>query len=317
MRILITGGMGYLGRFVAHFLREKPSAFLLVDNLSRCPPLSEKVPELVQLDVGNVEGMKRILSDFQPEVVLHFGGWIIAGESWEQPAQYWEKNVVNTFRLLQAMKSAGISKIIYPSSAAIFSGGDRIAEAHTPAPLTPYAKTKLSVEKILEQASREWQLGGFILRIFNLAGALPEAHLGEEHQPETHLIPLAVRAVLGKHPALQLKTGFSTPDGTSIRDYISVEEVAQLILSLLPLCPENALEIFHIGSGTGYSALQVVRRLELLTGKNVPVDFESHQRPEPAHLVANIQKIHRYIGWQPKHSLDHLLLATLKYEQQK
>ncbi|MHA2617585.1 MAG: NAD-dependent epimerase/dehydratase family protein [bacterium JZ-2024 1] len=317
MKVLVTGGWGYLGKFVSHFLKEKNIPHLLVDNLSHSAPPSEKIPELRVCDVGDEEKMGQILKEFQPEVVVHLAAKIDATESWKQPLEFWQNNVVSSFYLLRAMKKHGIRKIIYSSSAAIYSAGENIGEDHPPAPLMPYGKTKFAVEKILQQACRENYVEGFVLRIFNLAGALPECHLGEDHQPETHLIPLLARCALGKIPGIALKIGFPTPDGSSIRDYVSVVEVARLIVSLLFIPSQNRLHFYQVGSGTGYSALTVLKEMEQILGKKIPCEFRPAEFPEPPVLTADISRIRSELPWSPQHSLRHMLLSTLKYELKK
>ncbi len=304
--ILVTGGAGYIGSHAVLALSQAGYSVVVLDNLDYGhKELIVSIPN-VELIIGNT--IDRALLDIlfnnhQIAAVMHFSAYAYVGESVTAPAKYYRNNVVGTLSLLEAMVAAGIDKFVFSSTCATYGHPQAIpiTEDHPQAPINPYGSTKLMVERIL-QDFEVYGLNSVCFRYFNAAGANPEGLLGEDHNPETHLIPLTLFAAMGKIPAISVfGTDYDTPDGTCIRDYIHVNDLASAhILGLEYLLAGGKSDRFNLGNGNGFSVQQVIDTARRVTGKEIKV-IESDRRPgDPAVLVGSGAKAKKVLNWDPQ-----------------
>ncbi|MFH1144170.1 MAG: UDP-glucose 4-epimerase GalE [Candidatus Eisenbacteria bacterium] len=318
MRVLVTGGAGYIGSVTAEMLLAAGHGVVVLDDLSRGH--REAVPDGARLVVGDVrdaEEVTRLLRAEAVDCVMHFSASSQVGESMVDPGGYFANNVIGIIRLLQAMRAAEVSRIIFSSTAAVYGEPERvpISEADTVAPTNPYGESKATAERILSWFRR---LHGFryaTFRYFNAAGASGEH--GEDHAPETHLIPLALQAAAGELATLSVfGRDYETPDGTCIRDYIHVCDLAEahiLALSRLDALQETT---FNLGNGEGYSVLEVIRSAERVTGRAIALRDAPRRAGDPARLVAAAQRARRLLGWQPRRGdLDQIVGDAWRWKQ--
>jgi len=305
MRVLVVGGAGYIGSHAVKMLRETGHTPVVVDNLSRGhrQAVPDGVP-LYQMSGGDMEPIQDILKRHAIECVMHFAAFAYVGESVEQPLAYYQNNVAETIRLLQAMEAVGVERIVFSSTCATYGEPARIpiTEDLPQEPINPYGRSKLMVEKILaDYAASHPQFSYAALRYFNVAGAARDGTLGEDHRPETHLIPSVLLTVLGQRDRIVVfGTDYPTPDGTCIRDYIHVEDLcAAHILVMEQLRPGKAC-IYNLGIGRGYSVKEVIDAVQCVTGKAVPVEYGPRRPGDPAVLYADATKIRTELGWQPQ-----------------
>ena len=302
MRVLVTGGAGYIGSVVAEELLQAGHQVVIFDNLSRGH--RQAVPKNAELVVGDLAdraALDHLLRSHELDAVMHFAALIEAGESMKAPETFFRNNTANALNLLEAMLAAGVKRFVFSSTAALYGNPDRtpIEEDDPLRPTNAYGESKLLVERMLA-----WfhQIHG--LRYFNAAGAF-RPDQGEAHQPETHLIPRILEVALGRAPHINIfGTDYPTPDGTCVRDYIHVSDLARahlLALNALVKAPENSrLLIYNLGNGQGFSVRQVVEVARKVTGHPVPA-IESPRRPgDPAVLIASSDKIRRELGWLPR-----------------
>jgi UDP-glucose 4-epimerase len=301
-KILVTGGAGYVGSHAVRQLVRDGYPSLVLDNLTYGHRELAGNVDLVEGDVENTALLEKIFSDYPIEAVMHFAAYAYVGESVLDPGKYYQNNVVNTLRLLQTMIRVGVNKIIFSSSCATYGNPVQIpmTEEHPQNPISPYGATKLMVERILRDFDAAYGLRFVSFRYFNAAGADPEGGIGEWHVPETHLIPLVLDAAAGKRQAVQIYgTDYETPDGTCIRDYIHVTDIAQAhILGLKHLLAGKPSGAFNLGNGSGFSVREVVQTAEKVTGKKIKVIEVSRRPGDPAVLVGSSDKAHRYLGWR-------------------
>jgi UDP-glucose 4-epimerase len=302
MRVLVTGGAGYIGSVVVGQLLAAGHEVVVLDNLSRGH--REAVPVGADLIVGDLADrnlLDRLLGQGQASAVMHFAALIEAGESMKAPEQFFRNNALNTLTLLEAMLAAGVKRFVFSSTAALFGNPDRtpIQEDDTVRPTNAYGESKLLVERMLA-----WfhQIHGFryaSLRYFNAAGAVSPDR-GEAHQPETHLIPRILQVALGRLEHVNIfGTDYPTPDGTCVRDYIHVSDLAAAHLLALHALEQSSPLIYNLGNGQGFSVREVVEVARRITGHAIPV-VESPRRPgDPAVLIASSEKIRRGLGWRP------------------
>ncbi len=313
MRILVTGGAGYIGsQAVRHFLACGHDVWVY-DNLSYGHRAAVPAGRLIVADLAETQRLDHALLEHQIEAVVHFAAFTYVGESVQQPAKYYQNNLVNTLNLLEVMRRQGINRFVFSSTCAIYGVPDKvpITEEESTKPINPYGQTKLAVERALADYSRAYGLGYAALRYFNAAGASADGTIGEDHDPETHLIPIVIQAVLGQRPNVTIHgTDYPTPDGTCIRDYIHVEDLASAhLLALEALAPGKQLQ-YNLGTGRGYSVREVIRQVEEVTGRKVPV-IEGPRRPgDPPLLVAASDKVQRELGWKPQYAELRPILET-------
>jgi UDP-glucose-4-epimerase GalE len=305
MRILVTGGAGYIGSHAVRLFLARGHDVWVYDNLSEGHRAAAPADRLLDGDLADTARLDHALIDRRIEAVVHFAAFAYVGESVENPAKYYRNNLVNTVNLLECMRRAGVGRIVFSSTCATYGIPERvpITEDEPQRPINPYGRTKLAVEFALGDYARAYGWGYAALRYFNAAGASPQGDLGEDHSPETHLIPLAIQAAQGLRPELSVfGTDYPTPDGTCVRDYIHVDDLAEAhLLALERLRPGQELRL-NLGTGRGYSVREVIQTVEAVSGKKVPYK-EGPRRPgDPPVLVASAAKAERELGWKPRYT---------------
>lgn len=307
MEILVVGGAGYIGSFVSRMLLEEGYRPTVLDNLSlgHRAALDPRIP-LVVGDLSDAGRLKNILGGRHFDAVMHFAALASVGESVQAPLTYYRNNVANTLNLLEAMKSARVSRFIFSSSAAIFGTPERIPidEDHPARPINPYGRTKLMVEEILRDAAAAGDVQSVCLRYFNAAGGSPDGLMGEDHRNETHLIPLVLKGALAdgkKENRLKVfGTDYPTSDGTCVRDYIHVTDLARAhLLAVDYLAGGGESAAFNLGNGKGFSVMEVIRTAEKVTGRSIPFETAGRRPGDPSVLVAAADRISRVLNWQP------------------
>ncbi|HSU57719.1 MAG TPA: UDP-glucose 4-epimerase GalE [Bryobacteraceae bacterium] len=317
--ILVTGGAGYIGSHTRYFLEKRGYSVIVVDNLSRGH--REAVPEiqLRVLDTRDAAKLEQLLKSERVDAVIHFAAYISVGESTQFPELYFDNNVSGSLSLFEAMLRAGVKRVVFSSTAAAYGipGKVPITEDQPYAPINPYGESKVMVEKMLEWMDRYREFRSIRLRYFNACGAEPEAGLGERHDPETHLIPLILRAVQTGEPVTLFGDDYPTPDGTCIRDYIHVSDLAEAhIYALEHLLRSGASEVFNVGTGTGRSVKEAVAAIERVTGKKAPYKMGPRREGDPPSLVADSQKLQTALGWRPTRAdLDRIVSDAWQFAQ--
>jgi UDP-glucose 4-epimerase len=318
MEILVVGGAGYIGSFVSHMLLAEGYRPTVLDNLSlgHRAALDPRIP-LVTGDLADARLLQRLFSDRPFAAVMHFAALASVAESVQAPLTYYRNNVANTLNLLEAMKNAGVARFIFSSSAAIFGTPERVPidETHPARPINPYGRSKLMVEEILRDAAAAGDLQFVALRYFNAAGASPDGRMGEDHRCETHLIPLVLKAALeGPTSGNRLKvfgTDYPTPDGTCVRDYIHVSDLARAhLLAADYLVGGGTSAAFNLGNGKGFSVMEVIRTAEKVTGRKVAFETAGRRAGDPAVLVASADRMSRELGWQPAFATLEVIIET-------
>jgi UDP-glucose-4-epimerase GalE len=313
MRILITGGAGYIGSHAVRLFLSRGHDVWVYDNLS-CGHRKAVPPDRLLLgDLNEVARLDQALLAHRIEAVVHFAAFAYVGESVREPGKYYQNNLVNTLHLLECLRRNHIQRLVFSSTCSTYGIPQRvpITEDEPQRPINPYGRGKLAVEWALADYAAAYGLGYAALRYFNAAGASPDGTLGEDHDPEPHLIPLALQAILGRRPHVEIYgTDYATPDGTCIRDYIHVDDLAEAhLLALERLEPGKGL-CYNLGTGRGHSVREVLRCAEEVTGKPVPVK-EGPRRPgDPPELVAAADKIQRELSWRPRYTDLRAILET-------
>ncbi|MDA8032915.1 MAG: UDP-glucose 4-epimerase GalE [Actinomycetota bacterium] len=307
MHVLVTGGAGYIGSVVAARLLEEGHEVTVLDDLSTGH--ADAVPDGARLVEGRVHDAARLLASLHPDAVAHLAAFSLVAESVEAPGRYEENNVVGTRRLLEAMHEAGIGRLVFSSTAAVYGEPATvpIEETAPTRPLNPYGRTKLAMDEALARSAREGGLAAVSLRYFNVAGAY--AGRGERHRTETHLIPLTLDAAVGRREELAVYgTDYATPDGTCIRDYVHVADIADAHLLALAAAVPGRHDVVNLGNGTGFSVLDVVAAVERATGRRVPLRHADRRLGDPAVLVASAARAGQLLGWHPaRPSLDTMV----------
>lgn len=314
MRYLVIGGAGYIGSHTALVLRDQGHDVTVLDNLSTGH--RDAVLEGIafkEVDLNDVDDLNKVLASDKFDGVLHFAALSQVGTSMQQPFHYLRTNSLTSLNLIESCINHSVEKIVFSSTAALFgdAGDNPIAHDALVAPGSPYGESKHFIERTLDWAARIHGLKYATLRYFNAAGADPEGHLGEDHRPETHLIPLAIDAALGRRPKLHLfGNDYPTKDGTCVRDYIHVVDLADAhirALDALDKTGSNSL-IYNLGNGNGFSNLEVIQSVSRVLGKEVPWEWAPRRPGDPAVLVADSSRIKKETGWDPKFSdLDKIV----------
>jgi UDP-glucose 4-epimerase len=330
MNILVTGGAGYIGGSVATILLQAGHKVTVVDNL--CHSRRDAVPAgvaFVEADIADRPRIESLLRSVKPDGVLHFAALIEAGESMHKPEIYFRNNTCSTLALLEAMHTTGTGNLVFSSTAAVYGEPEKtpIEETAALAPTNAYGESKLMVEQMLTWFHRIHGLRYASLRYFNVAGALPAR--GEAHEPETHIIPLVLDVALGRREKIYIfGDDYHTPDGTCIRDYIHVADLADAhILALSALCqrdpksdgdarPEPLRMIYNLGNGHGFSVKQVIESARRVTGHAIPVEMKPPRAGDPARLVASSEQAKKHLGWKPRHpELDDMIASAWAWHQ--
>ncbi|MGA2039187.1 MAG: UDP-glucose 4-epimerase GalE [Bryobacteraceae bacterium] len=304
-RILVSGGAGYIGSHTVRLLLERGYDVAVVDNLSKGYRHNVPAGRLHEMDVADTRPLTELMRQLKTEAVVHFAAFIAVGESMNEPERYFVNNVSGSLSLATAMQAAGVKHIVFSSTAAVYGNPHAvpILETFPIHPMNPYGESKVMVETALGWFDRIHRLTSVCLRYFNAAGSAPDGALGEQHEPETHLIPLILRAVLSGQPVTVFGEDYDTPDGTCIRDYIHVEDLAEAhILALEYLLAGGASDQFNVGTGSGHSVMEVIRAVEEVTGQKVPYVMGTRRAGDPASLVASSVKLQSKLGWQPRSS---------------
>ena len=316
MKLLVTGGAGYIGSIVATQLLDAGHEVVVLDNLEQGHRAAiPSVAPLVVADLRDAEALKKaVTSEF--DGVLHFAALALVAESVSHPERYYRTNVGGTLNLLEAMDGAGVRRLVFSSTCAVYGEPDvvPIDETAIPRPVNAYGASKLSVDLMIRDFCRAHGLGAVSLRYFNVAGACDG--LGEDHDPETHLIPNVLRAALGSAPDVNVYgTDYPTPDGTAIRDYIHIEDLAVAHLLALDAAEEGGHKVFNLGTGSGFSVREVIETAQSVTGKQIP-SREAARRPgDPPVLVAASDRIKAELGWEPRKSLESMIADAWAFAQ--
>jgi len=318
--VLVTGGAGYIGSHACKRLAEQGFLPITLDNLECGHRWAVKWGPLVEGDLCEPQMIQKVMEQNSVEAVLHFASYAYVGESVENPRKYMRSNVLNALNLLDAMVAAGVRNIIFSSSCATYGIPTRtpISEDFLQVPVNPYGESKLYIEKALKWYGEAYGIRWVALRYFNAAGADPEGEIGEEHFPETHLIPLVIRAALGKgEPVRVFGTDYPTPDGTAIRDYIHVVDLAEAhVLALDYLCSNGLSLGLNLGTGKGHSVKEVIESVERVSGREVPRQEAPRRAGDPPVLVADASKARDILGWRPLWTeLDDIVNTALKWHQ--
>jgi UDP-glucose-4-epimerase GalE len=319
MRILVTGGAGYIGSHAGKLFRERGHEVWVYDNLSTGHRPSVPAERLIVGDLGETHRLDQLLVEQRIDAVVHFAASALVGESVQQPAKYWHNNVVNTLNLLDCVRRHRIQRFVFSSTCATYGMPQTmpITEDTPQQPINPYGQSKLTVERILADYAPAYGIGFAALRYFNAAGAAPDGSIGEDHTPESHLIPLVLLAILGKRSHIEIfGTDYPTPDGTCIRDYIHVDDLAEAhLLALEKLQPGQAMH-YNLGIGHGYSVREVIRVAEEITGKLVPTKEGPRRAGDPPVLIASSTKVQTELGWKPRYTeLRPIVETAWKWHQ--
>ncbi len=320
--ILVIGGAGYIGSHMCRLLHHTGKPFLVFDNFENGHREAVRGFLAVQGDLRNRDDLDAVFRDYPDiDVVMHFAAFISVGESVREPGKYFRNNTMGVLTLLEAMRSAGKSKLVFSSTAAIFGEPQYLPldEDHPKAPTSPYGNSKLWVEQILEAYDVAHGFKSVCLRYFNASGADPSGEVGEDHSPEEHLIPVAIEAAQGRRPLLKVfGTDWDTPDGTCVRDYIHVQDLASAhLLAVEHLRADGDSRRYNLGNGRGFSVREVIDTVSRVLGKPVPF-VEAPRRPgDPAKLVASSDRIRRDWGWEPKTpELDQIVQDAWNWHRQ-
>jgi UDP-glucose 4-epimerase len=312
--IFVAGGAGYIGSHCVKTLGDWNRSVLVYDNLSRGHRDMAGSGSFIEGDLSETNRLTSIFKENSVDTVVHFAASSLVGESESVPHLYYRNNVANGISLLDAMLKAGVGKIVFSSSAAVYGEpcSVPIDEGHPTAPTNVYGQTKLIFENILQKYSAVYGLRFVSLRYFNAAGAHPDATIGEDHNPESHLIPLILDAAMERSAGITVfGTDYETPDGTCIRDYIHVTDLALAhVLALDQLDQGLASGIYNLGSERGFSVKEVIHACERVTGRGIPVRWGLRRAGDPARLVASSQKIKKDMGWNPAHSDLETIIET-------
>lgn len=319
MPVLVTGGAGYIGSVTVDMLRERGERVAVLDNVLHGH--RDAVDPDVPFYIGNVSDsaqVARIIREHGIDACIHFAALIEAGESVKDPAPYFENNTAQTLTLLRSLVAAGVKHFVFSSTAAVYGQPQRIPidEQHPLWPVNPYGWSKFMTERVLECFDSAYGLRFVALRYFNAAGATEKR--GERHDPETHLIPNALAAALGKRPYVSVfGSDYDTPDGTCVRDYIHISDLGSAhLLALDHLRAGKAPEFINLGNGQGYTVLQVIESVRRVTGREFEVRMEARRPGDPSHLVADSAKARRVLGWQPSHpALDGMVASAWRFAE--
>ena len=306
MRVLVTGGAGYIGSHTAKALAKAGHEPLVLDNLSAGHRWAVKWGPLLEWDLADTELLPQLLEKERVEAVMHFAASLLVGESVEKPRKYFWNNVVNTLHLLDAMLEAGVKRIVFSSSAAVYGNPLQvpIPENHPKEPVNPYGETKLAMERALKWYGNAYGVRWVALRYFNAAGADPEGELGECHEPEAHLIPLTIQAALGQRPSVEIYgADYPTADSTAVRDYIHVTDLADAhVRALEYLASGGESRALNLGTGHGCSVCEVIQAVGKISPNPVPFREGPRRVGDPPVLVADATNAGKILAWKPQRS---------------
>lgn len=319
--ILVVGGAGYIGSHVVKMLAAQGYNPVVYDNLSKGHREAVEGFAFEEGDLGDKSRLNEVFKKHHIEAVMHFAAFIEVGESVKEPSKYYHNNVASVLNLLDAMHENGIKYFVFSSTAATFGEPvkERIDETHPQSPINPYGNSKLMVEKILEDFDTAYGLKSVALRYFNASGADDSGLIGESHTPETHLIPLVLQAAAGKRPNIKVfGTDYPTPDGTCVRDYVHVNDLARAhILALEKMEKENKSLRYNLGSGSGFSVAELIKTAKAITGVDFKVEQTVRRAGDPAVLVADSAKAQKELGWEPQYNLQKIIATAWNWEKNR
>ncbi len=312
--ILVTGGAGYIGSHTVKELLRAGYEVVVLDDLSSGHRELVLIENFVQADIRDRETLRQTFRRYPIQAVMHFAALTSVPESVADPGRYYEVNLLGSLNLLETMREFGVQRIVFSSSAAVYGDPQKIPipEDHPTRPKSPYGRTKLMVEEILADYALAYGFSYVSLRYFNAAGSDPEGRIGEWHEPERHLIPIVLEAALGRRPYVEIfGTDYETPDGTGVRDYIHVVDLAQAhVLALQHLEAGGRSGVYNLGIGRGYSVREVIEVCQRVTGREIPVR-EGPRRPgDPAVLVADPTRAEKELGWKPRYTALEPIVET-------
>lgn len=314
MRVLVCGGAGYIGSHTVRQLQKAGHEALVLDNLCKGHRVSIGEVPLINTDITDKQALAQVFSSHKIDAVMHFAAYSLVGESVKKPLAYYRNNVLGSLNLLEVMQSCGVEYFIFSSTAAVYGEPVQIpiTEDHPTCPTNPYGASKLAVEDMLYWFSRAHGLRYTSLRYFNAAGADRVGDIGEDHSPETHLIPLVLKVAQGQLPEICVfGTDYPTPDGTCIRDYIHVTDLADAhILALKRLAQGGGAGIYNLGNGMGFSVREVIRAAEEVAGRQIKVVESERRRGDPAVLIASADRAKRDLGWRPRYDDLKTIITT-------
>ena len=304
MRILLTGGAGYIGSHLVRALAAGGHDCIVYDNLSAGHAAAVGATKLVVGDVTDPGALASAMRAHDVEAVIHLAAFIEASESVVKPGKYFRNNTVGGLTLLEAMRQAGMSRMVFSSTAAVYGNPERtpIREDDRTGPINPYGASKLCVELMLEAFAAAHGMGFVSLRYFNVAGAHGDGDIGEDHDPETHLIPLVLQVPLGKRESVRIfGDDYDTPDGTCVRDFIHVMDLAEAHVLALDAIEPGSVKVYNLGNGEGFSVKQVIESCREVTGHAIPAEVAPRRPGDPPRLVASCRKAADELGWRPRH----------------
>jgi UDP-glucose 4-epimerase len=312
MAILVTGGAGYIGSHTVLYLKQRGEEVIVLDNLQKGHRDAVLDAKFYKGDLKDDAILDQIFKTHHIDAVIHFAANSLVGESVEKPIEYYDNNVIGTYHLVKKMIEHGVKKIVFSSTAATYGNPVRvpIQEDDPTVPTNPYGDTKLAIEKMLKWADGAYGLKSVSLRYFNAAGADPEGRIGEDHTPETHLIPIVLQVALGQRDKVSIfGDDYPTEDGTCIRDYIHVMDLAEAhYLALQKLNNTNESGVYNLGNGKGFSVKEVIETCRKVTKRDIPVEIAPRRAGDPAVLIASSEKAKRELGWEPKYpSLEEII----------
>ena len=320
MRILVTGGAGYIGSHAVKALGKAGHEICVFDNLSTGHEWAVLSGKLVRGDLEDRSAVDRAIRDFKPETVMHFAAYIQVEESVREPLKYYRNNVANTFNLLEVLRENGVENFVYSSTAAVYGIPEKIpvSEDAPMSPINPYGMTKVMIERVLADLAATADFRYVALRYFNVAGADSGGQLGQAYKEATHLITRALKTALGEFPKLYVYgTDYPTPDGTCIRDYIHVDDLAEAHVRAMDyLLGTGKSVVMNCGYGSGYSVKEVVDTAKRVTGIDFPVEETGRRAGDPPALIADSAKLKRETGWSPKYNdLEYIVRTAWEWEK--
>lgn len=320
--VLVTGGAGYIGAHACKALARAGFLPVTYDSLVYGHEAAVKWGPLVRGDILDRQSLDQVIAQYQPVAIMHFAAFAYVGESVDDPGKYYRNNVMGSLSLLEAARDAAIRHFVFSSTCATYGTPDRlpITEMTPQNPINPYGASKLMVERMLADFDTAHGIRSIALRYFNAAGADPDGEIGEDHEPETHLIPLLLEAAAGRRPNVTIfGTDYPTDDGTCLRDYIHVSDLADAhVLALNHLLAGAPREVFNLGNSHGFSVLEVVNTVQRITGAKVPVVHGDRRPGDPASLVSDATKARDVLGWRPGlNDIDEIVRTAWAWHQRK
>ncbi len=316
--ILVLGGAGYIGSNTAYLLNQRGYEIIIIDKLIYKQKFDHDFAKLIVGDFADTNLLESVFEKYKIDAVMHFAAFIEVGVSVTNPAEFYDNNVVKTIKFLDTMIKHGVKNFIFSSSCAVYGNPVKVPidEAHPYAPISPYGKNKLIVEYVLQDYAQAYDLKYISLRYFNAAGADPKNNLGEQHIPETHIIPLLLRAIKNKKTFKIFGDDYNTPDGTCIRDYIHVKDLALAhLLAFEYLIKEKKSQVFNLGTGHGYSVKELITAAEKEAGQEANIEVFARRAGDVDTLIADNKKIKSILNWEPSYSnLENIIHSALEWE---